>query len=229
MNLIQSKYSNWYFNIITRAKNRQLASYSEKHHIIPKSLGGSNDKDNLVQLTPKEHFVCHILLVKMLAGIQRGKMLQALWYMSNKKSTTKHIPNARFYERLRKEYSAHRKTQSSPMRGKQHTAETKKLISERTKNTHRGQVAWNTGLTKETDKRVAQMYKNRKSCSTWKTNFKNTPKRESNQLKSVVKPVIINGIDYFSAKEACKMLGDIKYTTLIKRIESKSFPEYQWK
>lgn len=34
--------------------------YYEKHHIIPKSLGGTNKKDNLVKLTPKEHFLAHM-------------------------------------------------------------------------------------------------------------------------------------------------------------------------
>lgn len=37
----------------------------ERHHIIPKSLGGSNKKDNLVILTCREHFVAHQLLVKI--------------------------------------------------------------------------------------------------------------------------------------------------------------------
>lgn len=42
--------------------------------------------------------------------------------------------------------------------------------------THKVQVAWNTGLTKDTDERVAQ----RKSNNTWQENFKKTPE----QIKS---------------------------------------------
>jgi hypothetical protein len=38
--------------------------YFEKHHIIPKWLGGNNSKDNLVLLTAREHFVAHWLLWK---------------------------------------------------------------------------------------------------------------------------------------------------------------------
>ncbi len=37
--------------------------YYERHHILPKCLGGENDKENLVLLTGKEHFICHKLLV----------------------------------------------------------------------------------------------------------------------------------------------------------------------
>jgi len=229
MNTLQNKYTTWYFNIINRAKKRHMESYAEKHHIIPKSLGGNDSSYNLVKLTPREHYICHMLLVRMLTGKQRGKMLQAIWFMSNKKSTTKHIPNSRLYEQIRNEYISYRKTQSSHMKDKKHTEETKKLIGERTKNTHKGQIAWNAGLTKNSDDRVAQMYINRKPHDTWKENFRKTPERESKRLKSIVKPVVINEVEYFSAKEACKILDNIKYTTLIKRIESNNFPNYRWK
>lgn len=58
-------YSKIYQNIIDRAKNRIPEGYVERHHIIPRCLGGSDDKDNLVALYPEEHFLCHILLLKM--------------------------------------------------------------------------------------------------------------------------------------------------------------------
>ena len=62
-----NKYTQWYYDIINRAQNRVLTNdqYSEIHHIVPKSLGGGNAKDNLVKLTAREHFVSHWLLTKM--------------------------------------------------------------------------------------------------------------------------------------------------------------------
>ena len=50
---LKNKYSTCYFNIVNRAKSRLLEenTYIENHHIIPKSLGGNNSKDNLVKLT----------------------------------------------------------------------------------------------------------------------------------------------------------------------------------
>lgn len=47
-----------------RSQNRTRESdvYYENHHIVPKCLGGTNDKENLVLLTAREHFVCHKLL-----------------------------------------------------------------------------------------------------------------------------------------------------------------------
>jgi len=60
-----NKYTRWYYDIVDRAKERSLSTYTEKHHIIPKSLGGNNSVENLVELTAKEHFICHWLLTKM--------------------------------------------------------------------------------------------------------------------------------------------------------------------
>lgn len=39
--------------------------YFETHHIVPKSLGGTDDKNNLVNLTAREHYIAHLLLVKI--------------------------------------------------------------------------------------------------------------------------------------------------------------------
>lgn len=74
-----NKYTRVYEQIVERAKNRiSVEGYTEKHHIVPKSLGGSNRKDNLVVLTAREHFICHRLLVKMTSGEARMKMSFAI-------------------------------------------------------------------------------------------------------------------------------------------------------
>ena len=85
MNTIQNKYTQWYYNIINTALARNFTSkqdaklalgYVEQHHIIPKSLGGTNALSNLVCLTAKEHFVCHLLLPKMYADKSAIKKMQ---------------------------------------------------------------------------------------------------------------------------------------------------------
>jgi hypothetical protein len=63
-----NKYTSWYYDIVTRAKTRALDSYTEKHHIVPRSLGGDNSVENLVNLTAREHFICHWLLTKMVSN-----------------------------------------------------------------------------------------------------------------------------------------------------------------
>jgi hypothetical protein len=51
--------------IIERAKNRVIEGYYEKHHIIPRCLGGTDDSDNIACLLPEEHYLVHQLLVKI--------------------------------------------------------------------------------------------------------------------------------------------------------------------
>lgn len=60
-------YKKIYNNLIEKAQNRILDSdtYFETHHIVPKCLGGTDDKDNLVKLTAEEHYLAHQLLIKI--------------------------------------------------------------------------------------------------------------------------------------------------------------------
>jgi hypothetical protein len=58
-------YIKIYDSLVQRGKNRKLNCYKERHHIIPKCIGGTDDKTNLVDLTPEEHYVAHQLLTKI--------------------------------------------------------------------------------------------------------------------------------------------------------------------
>ena len=78
MLFIDNKYTRWYYDIINRAQTRAfLTSYSETHHIIPRSLQGNDEQNNLVKLTAREHFIAHWLLTKMTTGQARHKMVFA--------------------------------------------------------------------------------------------------------------------------------------------------------
>lgn len=58
-------YKRIYNELIYRGKVRILEGYKEKHHILPKCLGGKDNKENLVELTAREHFIAHQLLHKI--------------------------------------------------------------------------------------------------------------------------------------------------------------------
>lgn len=90
MIFITNRYTRIYFSIIETARSRVLPKdqYKETHHIVPRSLGGSNEVDNLVDLTYTEHRLCHKLLVKMTTGIDKSKMSYALLFFKIS-STTK--------------------------------------------------------------------------------------------------------------------------------------------
>lgn len=113
MIFINNKYLHIYNNIMDRAKSRgKIDVYTEKHHILPRSLGGTNDLDNLVHLTGREHFVAHRLLVKITKDDDQNKMIFALNCMMNRYNDTmdRYTPTSRVYEYLRIKLSeAHRR------------------------------------------------------------------------------------------------------------------------
>jgi hypothetical protein len=140
INKNMNKYKQWYANITEQAKNRVLDSYTESHHIVPRSLGGGDEADNLVNLTAREHFVCHWLLVKMTTGQEHHKMLNALRMMRAEKNgqhryTTK--ITARVYAKIKEEYAdlqSKRFTgKGNGFYGKTHTEEARNRISEANK------------------------------------------------------------------------------------------------
>ena len=68
-----NKYEKWYGALIEKRRKNPLIKdksnpryvYCETHHILPKCLGGTNTDDNLINLTAREHYVAHLLLVKI--------------------------------------------------------------------------------------------------------------------------------------------------------------------
>jgi hypothetical protein len=103
-------YIKHYDLLINRAKNRTLSCYTEEHHILPKSIGGTDEPTNLVKLTAREHYLSHILLAKIYGG--------KLWHAVNQMGRLKKYSN-RVYERARIEHSKllseqNKRTKSKP-------------------------------------------------------------------------------------------------------------------
>lgn len=109
-------YKKIYDSIIEYRKVQPpLKEYCETHHIIPKSIGGSNIKDNLVILTAREHFICHLLLVKIYENSQNYyKMVKAFFMMQSESTNQQRYISSRKYSKL-KEYFA--KMQSNSVTG----------------------------------------------------------------------------------------------------------------
>jgi len=154
----QNKYSQIYYSIIERAKSRSTVGYTERHHILPRSMGGTDDKSNLVELTAREHYICHLLLPKMTTGEHHYKMIYAYTIMSGRK-----IYGARKYAFYREEYAkinselrsgegngmwgTDRSGEKNTFYGKKHSEETKRKISE--KKTGQGKGIKKPPFTKE--------------------------------------------------------------------------------
>jgi hypothetical protein len=109
MTPLEGKYTKWYYSIIFSAKaNHTKDVYTERHHIIPRSLGGSDDDDNLVDLTAKQHFICHLLLTKMfeVGSFEYYKMIHAFCMMDWKCNNSNMLRyTGKVYEAQRREFS----------------------------------------------------------------------------------------------------------------------------
>lgn len=150
--MVNNKYYRWYMNIINAAISEQrvwkFKTY-EKHHIVPRSLNGSDNATNLVLLTFKEHFVCHHLLTKCTVSEDRSKMIFAFWSMTNKwgRSHANYRITSKMYASLKEEVailiSKNNTGKSYPV-----SAATRKLISNSklgNKNPMYGKSAHNKG------------------------------------------------------------------------------------
>lgn len=163
---LQNKYLQWYYSIVTRAKSRTLPidTYVEKHHIVPKSLGGSNAKDNLVKLTAREHFICHLLLPKFTSGKDQISMLHAAWRMcckSNKGNNKRDYRiTSSIYELLRKQRVAHLKTltgELSPNFGRKTGRVSKDFTPEwraKISSSRKGKSSWNKGIARTPEEKA---------------------------------------------------------------------------
>jgi hypothetical protein len=94
-----NKYTKTYYKLI----DKYCGIEGEKHHIIPRSLGGTNKKENIVIVPPRIHFILHKLLVKMVIDPSyKTSMYYALFMMMNR-NVSKF--NSKNYELVRKEIS----------------------------------------------------------------------------------------------------------------------------
>lgn len=145
---IPNKYYHWYTSIIENRKLNPLrcGQHSENHHILPSSMGGSDDPENIVTLTLREHYICHLLLPKCTLGKDRERMIAAFVILSGRKKYRKSC-GSRNYQFYRKEYQRanservsgvnnpfygiDRNGINNPFYGKRHTEETKAKISKK--------------------------------------------------------------------------------------------------
>ena len=94
----QHHYSR-YQRFMDALKGQSIDGYCEVHHIVPRSLGGSNDKENLISLTARQHYIAHWILARALGG----SAARAFFMMSNFGKYGK--VNSTTYAIARKEYS----------------------------------------------------------------------------------------------------------------------------
>jgi predicted transcriptional regulator len=89
---------------MNKAKMRDaLFGYTEKHHILPRCLGGEESVDNIAVLTAREHYIAHLLLTKMTDGDSQRKMAYAVicFNRQNRNHVGRARAKSRQYEKVK--------------------------------------------------------------------------------------------------------------------------------
>lgn len=191
-----SKYIIWYNNLVNKCKNRvlPLESYTEKHHIIPRSLGGDDTADNLVRMLPREHFIAHLLLAKIHKGQSGMKMVHALRRMLTGHRNDRYVPNSRVYQVIRTLSMEKCSGENNPMYGRigdSHPSFGRKELiygdsfKAKISATSKGRTAWNKGLegvvkmSESTKQKMSESAKGKIKSEEWKAKIgekmKNSP------------------------------------------------------
>ena len=125
-------YIRVYWSIIHNRLHNKVEGYTEHHHIIPRSEGGPDNNDNIVALTAREHYICHLLLAKIYNDY---KMLSAVVFMQCKSHSNKRDFkfNSRLYACVRKEFAV---KMSIVHKGKHHSEATRRKMSEIKRGKH---------------------------------------------------------------------------------------------
>lgn len=156
---MNQKYKTWYDRFIFRCMETNpnfRFEHSEQHHIIPRCIGGSNNKDNLIFLTYEQHFVAHWILAKAYPEIP----YLSLSISKMSKNSTKIAKLYAYARGAISMFGSH-----NPMYGRHHTEESKKIIGEYSKKRRHSE---------ETKKKISQSVSGTKNGFYGKTHTKET-------------------------------------------------------
>lgn len=236
-------YEKIYFSIIENRKNNKFVGYTEKHHILPRSLGGSDEKDNIVSLSAREHYICHLLLTKMYdkGTNEYYKMIHAYMMMCNAKSENhmrEYKVNSRLYANYKIEFSKLMKIKQTGKSNNQY--ETKWIYSNNlreSKKVHKEYELtgdWKLGRVMKFDYlektcELCNIHLNCKSPFELKR-FCELCRRDKNIKKNkelTSKKCVCSGIEFNSLSDASKEL-DISIQLIRYRIKSINFNDYYY-
>lgn len=176
-------YYNRYIKFIDECSSREKLGYKERHHIIPKSLGGSDSKDNIIHLSAREHFIAHWLLWKAYRNVQMAKAFNLM--KINPSGDVRYI-NSRAYEVFKSEYSillsTHMSGENHHNFGKTTPQEVKQKISKSLLNRKRSKES--------IESQVSSRLKNKKSSGMLgKTHTKEFKETQSKRVSGILNPM----------------------------------------
>lgn len=222
-------------------------TYTEKHHILPKCMGGTNDKSNLVRMPAREHIMAHILLMFIFPNYYKLAFAACVTLYGNKNSkSSREIAVNKFSTKLvakvKEEANKSRKLEGVSKKvlefnktrlGIPLSEEHKKRVSESLKGRvfskehrkHLSEANTGTHLTEESKEKISNTHKGIPLTTETKRKIRETIEKNGNSLnKRVIGP---DGFIYDNAKECAKLVG-IHYGTLIRYINHKPEKGYRY-
>ena len=119
----------------SRPNIKQEGRYMERHHILPKCLGGKDEDENMIWLFAEEHYFAHELLA--LENEDNASLLHAWWMMCGRfDEFVDAYTYAELKERFHHMMTTNNTGELNPFYGKKHTEQHKKYISEKLKGRH---------------------------------------------------------------------------------------------
>jgi hypothetical protein len=229
------EYLKIYNQIINNAKSRTINGYTEKHHIVPKCLGGTNKKDNIVSLTAKEHYICHKLLCEIYPD--ENKLKYAFWRMCNVANNEfqhrTYTVSSRDYNRIKQEVA-----EITSKRTKHYSDAVRKLIGEKVSKKLKGRPSDKKGIPnpnhsewmKENNPMKGKTHTDEVKAMLREVNSK--PKSEEHKSKISRnspnnKTCVVEGITYRSVAEAARQLS-ISENTVRGRVKNKNFKNWSY-
>lgn len=157
-------YQKRYEKFIDALRTQTVSGYTERHHILPKSLGGTNDKTNIIKLTPRQHYIAHWMLWK----IYGGAMTRAFFLMSHEDRN--HKINSKTYSLAKAKYSEEVKEQMA------RKPNIPKFTPEHREKLRQAKLG--TKLSAETRKKVGDAQRGRKLSDETKRKISDTKKEK---------------------------------------------------
>lgn len=215
-------YEKNYFDIINSIKREKRPKKNveyELHHILPKSLGGTDAESNLILLTYREHYLAHYLLWKI---YKNKEMMYSFWLMNNVRNKIKFKINSRVYENLKEEFIERQKKKVVCLE----TAEIFSSLKEAAKKNGL-KDSWSIRIAVNNKKRIANGYhwdEYKEKVDYTKNKFYGKERKEFCVIR------LEDGKKYRTYKEAAKDNRGISKTTVFDATTGKSLTAngYHW-
>lgn len=222
-------YYNRYLRFIESCRSdTTVYDYTEDHHIVPKSLGGTDNLDNIIKLSARQHFIAHLLLWKTHMTFGMAKAFYMMANVNSDKHTGRKFKiNSRIFETLRKHRSEEQTKLNKIRWNDPEWSAKQREILRRAATTPEERVRRRLNAIK-----VNELYKEQKSAL-MKANWKD-PEWAANRKKKLVegstkrKPIIVDGIEYDKAEDVAEAYSITKPGVRY-RINSASFPGWTYK